>query len=331
MELLDWCCNQKLTLSVKIIRNQLMRVGGFMSQAIYENLQKLNTPKYITQNAKMSDYTTFKVGGSADFLVEIHSKEQLMENVKYLELNNISYLILGNGSNLLFSDNGYRGVILHLNPFNKGMEIDGEKITVSAGEQISQVAEFAMKNGLTGLEFAAGIPGTIGGAIIMNAGAYDGEMKDVVYSVTFMNPNGRVVQLGNEELDFKYRSSILKLTKAIVIEIEFKLSRGEKDEILAKMNDFLAKRKEKQPLMYPNAGSTFKRPVGNYAGKLIMEAGLSGYRVGGASVSTKHCGFIINDKNASSQDIRSLIDYVIQKVSENSGVELETEVIVLPE
>ena len=207
--------------------------------------------------------------------------------------------------------------------------VDGSRITVQAGALLSQTAHAAMEAGLTGMEFASGIPGSIGGAMMMNAGAYDGEMSRIVESVTVLDPSGESMILENETMEFGYRTSILKNRPFVVTEVTLRLQEGDREQIQAKMADFAARRREKQPLNYPSAGSTFKRPEGYFAGKLIMDSGLRGYRIGGAQVSEKHCGFIINSGNATSEDISELMDEVIQRVKERFGVTLEPEVIRL--
>ena len=296
---------------------------------LYEELLNILPTECVMCNEPMCKHTTFKVGGEADYFVETNNLSQLRELVILLNENNVKYFILGNGSNVIFTDDGYRGVVLHTRLGDTNVTIENNIITISAGELLTDVANIARDAGLTGMEFASGIPGTIGGAVAMNAGAFDGEMKDIVKSVKVINKHGKIIELDNRELDFNYRSSMLKFVEFIVIEVKLELKKGIKEEISAKMEDFLARRRDKQPLSIPSAGSTFKRPEGHFAGKLIMEAGLSGYSIGGASVSTKHCGFVVNENNASAKDVCDLINHIKEEVFAKSGVNLEPEVIIV--
>lgn len=279
----------------------------------------------------MAAHTTFKVGGAADFFIKISSRQQLVKTVPYLNALGLSYFVLGNGSNLLVSDNGYQGVILQIGAQMGNITVDGTKITVQAGAPLAKLAKAAMEHGLSGLEFASGIPGTVGGAVMMNAGAYGGEMEQVVSSVTVLAKDGSELTLSHDDMEFSYRSSILKNRSFIILEAEFTLQPGDTKQIQAKMEEYGQSRREKQPLQYPSAGSTFKRPDGCYAGKLIMDAGLRGYRIGGAQVSEKHCGFIVNVGNAQASDIYELIQEVQERVYEKFGVRLEPEIIMLGE
>lgn len=279
----------------------------------------------------MAAHTTFKVGGAADFFIKISSRQQLVKTVPYLNALGLSYFVLGNGSNLLVSDNGYQGVILQIGAQMGNITVDGTKITVQAGAPLAKLAKTAMEHGLSGLEFASGIPGTVGGAVMMNAGAYGGEMEQVVSSVTVLAKDGSELTLSHDDMEFSYRSSILKNRSFIILEAEFSLQPGDTKQIQAKMEEYGQSRREKQPLQYPSAGSTFKRPDGCYAGKLIMDAGLRGYRIGGAQVSEKHCGFIVNVGNAQASDIYELIQEVQERVYEKFGVRLEPEIIMLGE
>lgn len=279
----------------------------------------------------MAAHTTFKVGGAADFFIKISSRQQLVKTIPYLNALGLSYFVLGNGSNLLVSDNGYQGVILQIGAQMGNITVDGTKITVQAGAPLAKLAKTAMEHGLSGLEFASGIPGTVGGAVMMNAGAYGGEMEQVVSSVTVLAKDGSELTLSHDDMEFSYRSSILKNRSFIILEAEFTLQSGDTKQIQAKMEEYGQSRREKQPLQYPSAGSTFKRPDGCYAGKLIMDAGLRGYRIGGAQVSEKHCGFIVNVGNAQASDIYELIQEVQERVYEKFGVRLEPEIIMLGE
>lgn len=298
-----------------------------MDTALYEFLESQIPKEYIKADEPMSKHTTFRVGGNADFFVEIGSPVELANMIKYLKQIERDYLVMGNGSNLLVGDKGYEGVILHLGSRFNRIETDGETVTAQAGALLSSVAKAAAQSGLTGLEFASGIPGTVGGAVVMNAGAYDGEMKQVVSKVTVMTEDGELLELDNDTMEFGYRTSIIKSRPFIVLEARLTLAKGDAAAIREKMEDFACRRKSKQPLEYPSAGSTFKRPEGYFAGKLIMDAGLRGYRIGGAQVSEKHCGFIINVGNATAADISELMDEVVERVKEQFSVTLEPEVI----
>ncbi len=241
----------------------------------------------------------------------------------------LPYFILGIGSNLLVGDKGYHGIILHLGDGMDQIQVDGNRLTVQAGCLMSQIAREAYEHALTGFEFASGIPGSIGGGVVMNAGAYDGELKQVITKVWVMNEEGEILILDNQDMEFGYRTSVIKKRSFIVVQAEIELQPGNKEEIAAKMAELNQRRRDKQPLQYPSAGSTFKRPEGYFAGKLIMDAGLRGYSIGGACVSEKHCGFIINKDHASAADVAEVICEVQERVKEKFGVTLETEVIFL--
>ena len=277
----------------------------------------------------MSRHTTFRVGGPADRFVEISSVSELSAVVKYLHMTGNDFFVLGNGSNLLVSDSGYRGIILHIGSGMGDIGISGNTVRAGAGALLSTTAKKACAEGLTGMEFATGIPGSIGGAMVMNAGAYDGEMGMVTDRVKVATYDGEILNLDNKSMDFKYRESSVKNRPYVVLEATFKLEQGDKDKIDAKVKELDEKRRSKQPLDYPSAGSTFKRPEGHFAGKLIMDAGLRGYRVGGAQVSEKHCGFVINIGNATAADIYELMQEVSEKVYDKFDVRLEPEVIRL--
>lgn len=287
--------------------------------------------KNVLLREPMAVHTTFKVGGAADFFIKITSKQQLVKTVPYLNALELPYFVLGNGSNLLVSDNGYQGVILQIGAEMGNIAIDGTRVTVQAGASLAKLARTAMEHGLSGLEFASGIPGTVGGAVMMNAGAYGGEMEQVVTAVTVLAKDGSELTLSHDDMEFTYRSSILKNRTFIVMEAQLELKRDETEQICARMEEYAQSRRNKQPLQYPSAGSTFKRPDGCYAGKLIMDAGLRGYRIGGAQVSEKHCGFLINLGNAQASDIYELIQEVREKVYGKFGVRLEPEVVMLGE
>lgn len=283
----------------------------------------------IKVNEPMKYHTSFRVGGPAKIFLEISSEEILKKVFALLKEKNLPYFVLGNGSNLLVSDEGYEGVIIYLGKEFSEIKAEENKITAGASALLGKVARICLKHGLTGLEFAAGIPGSLGGGVVMNAGAYGGELSQVVTGVRAMNPLGEILVLSKEELQMGYRTSIFKKEPYVILEVTMQLQSGNKEEIEAKMEEYTKARKEKQPLEYPSAGSTFKRPEGYFAGKLIMDAGLRGYRIGDAQVSEKHCGFIINKGNATATEIKSLMQEVSQIVNEKFNVELEPEVILL--
>ena len=302
-----------------------------MNQALLEFIRETVTPENMKLQEPMAAHTTFRTGGEAAVFVEVPGKQQLSQLVQYMAKISQEFFVLGKGSNLLVGDKGYPGIVLNLGKRFARIEVEGNIIRAEAGASLPQVAVTAMRHGLSGLEFAAGIPGSIGGAIVMNAGAYDGEMKQVTKCVTVLNQMGEEMVLDCDTMEFGYRTSIIKNRPFVVEEVELQLTKGDPAEIKAKMDDFNGRRKEKQPLEYPSAGSTFKRPEGYFAGKLIMDAGLRGFRIGGAQVSEKHCGFVINVGNASSADVREVIDEVRERVKQQFGVTLEPEVVFLGE
>lgn len=277
----------------------------------------------------MAAHTTFRVGGPADCLVELENTEQLQRVQKYLRLVEIPYVVMGNGSNMLVSDEGYPGVVLQIGNSMNRIQVKENCITAQAGALLSQVARVAMEHGLTGMEFASGIPGTVGGGVVMNAGAYGGEMSQVVTQVTVVNSDCEVLELENETMEFGYRTSTIRNQPFIVTEVMFELTLGDREAIKAKMEDLAARRREKQPLEYPSAGSTFKRPEGHFAGELIMKAGLRGFQIGGARVSDKHCGFVINVGGATAADVMDLIHEIKTRVKDRFQVDLEPEVVFL--
>lgn len=274
----------------------------------------------------MKTHTTFRVGGPADYFVMPETAEEVQRVTELCRTEEVPCYVIGNGSNLLVSDDGYRGVILQIYRSMSGISVQGNIIRAQAGALLSAIAAKACENSLTGFEFAAGIPGTIGGASVMNAGAYGGEMKDVLKSVTVLDSAGQIRRIDRENLEMGYRTSIISREGYITLEAEIELSAGNPEEIKARMDDLRTRRVTKQPLEYPSAGSTFKRPEGYFAGKLIQDAGLAGFQVGGAKVSEKHCGFVINTGNATAADIHSLMRQVSAKVEEQFGVALEPEV-----
>lgn len=300
-----------------------------MKKELVSELSSIVKGGRIATKEPMSAHTTFKTGGAADVFVELSSLEELKAVLKLLKGER--FYLIGNGSNLLVSDQGLRGVVLHLTKGFSEIRVEGNTIVSGAAATLSQIARTALDNSLSGFAFAAGIPGSLGGAIVMNAGAYDGEMRQVVKHVTLLDYEGNIVQKSAEEMHFSYRHSILKEEPFIVLEAEIELQKGVQSEIRKKMDDFAARRREKQPLEYPSAGSTFKRPEGYFAAKLIQDAGLKGFCVGDAQVSEKHCGFVVNKGNAASADIYALIREVQKRVKDSLGVEIETEVICLGE
>jgi len=304
----------------KLDNEQLLKK---MSEYIPRDLIKINEP--------MKDHTSFKAGGCADFFIVPENSTQLIELVQFLKESQVPYYIMGNGSNLLVRDKGFRGVIIQIYRNMSDVKIDGEEVWAEAGILLSSLSNKIMNSHLTGFEFASGIPGTLGGAIYMNAGAYGGEMKQVLVSADVVDEDGKIITLTNEELKLGYRSSILQQKKYIVLSAKLKLQEGDIDEIKARINYLTEQRKAKQPLELPSAGSTFKRPEGYYAGKLIMDAGLRGYSIGDAQVSEKHCGFVVNKGNASAGDIIKLIHHIQNTVKEKFGVFMEPEVRIIGE
>lgn len=279
------------------------------------------------ENYPLKKHTSFKVGGDADIAVFPNSREEIITALKTLKENNIPVTIMGRGSNMVVSDKGIEGAVLVLaDNFAEMKQISPEIIEASAGVKLSNLCMFAMKRGLGGLEFAYGIPGTVGGAVFMNAGAYDGETAKVVESVEYLAKDGEILRLSAEECDFSYRHSVFMENGGTVLSARFKLEFKSSDEVKEKMDDFLSRRKEKQPLEYPSAGSVFKRPEGYFAGALIEKSGLKGYSVGGAQVSVKHAGFIINKGGATAEDIKNLVKEIQNKVKADSGVDLKCEI-----
>ncbi len=301
-----------------------------MNNEFLNELRKKIGAEFIFEKEPMKQHTTFRVGGPADVLVT-PSAEELPEIVTLCRTFEVPYYIVGNGSNLLVGDKGIRGVVIAMTNRMGDIVCDGETITAEAGASLGRVAAKAAEEGLTGMEFAAGIPGTVGGAVVMNAGAYGGEMKDIITSVLVMDEFGEKKELSVEELDLSYRHSCLPEKRYMILQITMQLQKGCADEIRAKMAELRELRITKQPLEYPSAGSTFKRPEGYFAGKLIMDAGLRGFQVGGAQVAEKHCGFVINKDHATAMDICQLMQEVTAKVEAEFGVTLEPEVKMLGE
>ena len=300
-----------------------------MNSSLIEAMRQIVSADNLLINEPMSRHTTFRTGGPACLFLRPENQDQLKKVMDFVRRLGTDYFVLGNGSNLLVSDEGYDGVIISLSKFNK-VELKGSnQIYVEAGAMNSTIASFARDNALTGFEFAAGIPGTIGGAMIMNAGAYGGEMAQVVTEVTVLSPEGEIMVLDNNTMEFGYRTSAIKNKGFIVLSVLLTLKRGKEEEITAQMKELAEKRRDKQPLEYPSAGSTFKRPEGYFAGKLIEDAGLRGFSVGDAQVSEKHCGFVVNKGNATSSEIYDLIKEVQKRVYDKFNVKLEPEVIIL--
>lgn len=278
----------------------------------------------------MSKHTSFKIGGNADVYIKVNNLSKLSTILKECQASDVDYMLLGNGSNLLVSDDGIRGVVIRLDgDFRKITLVDDTTIFCGAGATLAYLCKFALNCGLSGLEFAWGIPGTVGGAVFMNAGAYDGEMKDVVHSVSHISPIGEIGRIEKDNLIFGYRTSVYRSNNMIITGVTLKLKKGNPDEIRAKMDDYMSRRSTKQPLEYPSAGSVFKRPKGNFAGALIEQCGLKGKTCGGAQVSEKHAGFIINKSNATAKDVRDLISEIQKTVSDKTGYSLECELIIL--
>ncbi len=279
----------------------------------------------------MKRHTTFRIGGPAEVFCMPESFNEIRRVLEICKEEKLPYFILGNGSNLLVSDKGYRGVVIQLDRNYGEIRVEDTEIYASAGALLSTIAVTARRASLTGFEFAGGIPGTLGGAVVMNAGAYGGEMKDVLRKVTVMDQNGEIFEIPVEKLEMGYRTSVIKTAGYIVLGAVLSLKKGDIEEIKALTRKLSEQRTSKQPLEYPSAGSTFKRPEGYFAGKLIMDSGLRGYRVGGAQVSEKHCGFVINTGDATAEDVCSLMKHVTETVYEKFGVTLEPEVKFLGE
>lgn len=300
-----------------------------MSASMFEHIRTIVPEERLLFHEPMSRHTTFRVGGEAECMIVVESKDELSKIISYLSRLEQDYFVLGNGSNLLVGDKGYRGVIVKMGKRMGGIRVEQNHMAVGASAPLSLAATVAKEKGLSGLEFAAGIPGTVGGAIVMNAGAYGGEMKQIVQMVRVMDKEGQILTLDNDTMEFGYRTSIIRDRPFIVLGVVLKLTPGKEEEIGAKMEELMKQRKSKQPLEYPSAGSTFKRPEGYYAGKLIMDAGLRGYRIGGAQVSEKHCGFVINAGGATAADIKEVIEEIQERVRDRFHVRLEPEVVFL--
>lgn len=302
-----------------------------MNVNIKQRFQEILGADRVLEAEPMNRHTTFRIGGPADWFVIPKNTEEIRTLTGVCKEEKIPYFILGNGSNLLVSDNGYQGVIIQLYRNFGQITLEENEIKAQAGALLSGIAAVARDGALTGFEFAGGIPGTLGGAVVMNAGAYGGEMKDVLKEVTVLTPSGEILTLQAEELHMGYRTSVIKEAGYIVLEAVISLEKGDPEAIRSRMQELSGMRTSKQPLSYPSAGSTFKRPEGYFAGKLIMDSGLRGYQVGGAQVSEKHCGFVINTGSATAKDVTTLMADVQRIVMEKFGVKLEPEVKFLGE
>lgn len=302
-----------------------------MNLDFYNQLINCIDKERVLLDEPMKQHTTFRVGGNADYFVMPQNAEEVKNIVALCKEADMPYYILGNGSNLLVGDKGYRGVIIQIYKEMNHIRIDGDKVIAQAGALLSRVGTATLEAELTGFEFAAGIPGTVGGAVFMNAGAYGGEMKDIIANATVLTQDGDIVTINKEDLELGYRTSVIAKKGYVVLEAEYQLQKGDKEAIRARMDELKVQRVTKQPLEYPSAGSTFKRPEGYFAGKLIQDAGLRGFQVGGAEVSEKHCGFVINKDQATAADIQELMRQVSDKVMQEFGVKLEPEVKTLGE
>ena len=306
-----------------------------MSHKIINKITACVPSVKLFENAVLSEYTSFKTGGPADVLARPTTIDEVQALVKLAKSEKIPYYILGNGTNMLVSDEGFRGLIIALKDLNGDIIFsetgEGDTVAVSAyaGCTLARLASEAASKGYAGLEFTAGIPGSVGGAVVMNAGAYGGEIKDILEFADVLDENGEIIRLDNKDLDFSYRHSIIQEKNYIVLSVSFILKPGDEKTIKAEIKELNERRREKQPLEYPSAGSTFKRPEGLFAGKLIEDSGLKGFSVGDAQVSEKHCGFVINKGKATSSDIYELISQVIEKVYDKTSVVLEPEIKLL--
>ena len=296
---------------------------------IYDKLLRIVPQEQILKDEPMKLHTSFKVGGNAEYFVKAKNINEIKEILELVKKENVPIFVIGNGSNLLVKDNGVKGIVLKLD--FEDYKVEDDIITVQAGMAVSRLSRKALENNLSGLEFLCGIPGTMGGAIKMNAGAYGSEMKDVVIESTYMDRDGNIYTLNNEAHEFEYRKSIFSNKDWIVLETKVKLTKSTNEEIIAKMNEFTKSRIEKQPTNYPSAGSTFKRGNGFITAKLIDDAGLKGYKIGGAMISDKHAGFIVNTGNATAKDILQLVEIIKEKLLKEFNVEVELEILVIGE
>ena len=300
-------------------------------QNLLEHLRRAAGSGEVVTEEPMSRHTTFRIGGPADYFVTPHTKEEIRQVIRLCKEEEIPFAVLGNGSNLLVGDKGFRGVIIQLFKNFSNIIIEEENIYAQSGALLVRLANQAAKQGLTGLEFASGIPGTLGGAVVMNAGAYGGEMKDVVVAASVMDRRGEIRVLSPEELQLSYRHSVLQEDGRIVLDITLEVVPANGAEVLAKMEELSQRRISKQPLEMPSAGSVFKRPEGCFVGPLIEKAGLKGFRIGGAQISVKHAGFIVNAGNATAADVLALISYIRNKIWTDYQVQLKPEVLIIGE
>jgi len=295
---------------------------------MYQQLiNNLSNETKILLNEPMKNHTSFKIGGPADILIMPDSVDDIRKVLNFAK--DVPLYIIGNGSNLLVNDDGIRGIVLKISNCLNKIDVDGEYIVAGAGATLALVSNIAKKNSLTGMEWACGIPGSIGGAVYMNAGAYGGEMKDIIVETVYINENNEICVINNKAHNFSYRKSIFTNTKNIILETKLRLEKGNQEEIEIKMKELLEQRRVKQPLEYPSAGSTFKRPEGYFVGKIMDDLGLKGYTIGGAQVSEKHGGFIINTGNATAKDVKDLIEYIVNKVKKEYNIELEPELKII--
>ena len=302
------------------------------TEQVYRDLSGLvRDENCIVRDALMKNYTTFRIGGPADLLIQPSSEEELIRIAAYLRQKDISAVVLGNGSNVLVKDGGIRGVVIKIGKNMGNIRTEGEELTAEAGALLSAAALAAAHGGLTGMEFAAGIPGSVGGAVFMNAGAYGGEMSQIIVSCRALMPDGALREFSKEELKLGYRTSVFSQNGGIVTSCRMKLQAGDRETIYGYMRELAGRRTEKQPLNLPSAGSTFKRPEGYFAGKLIQDSGCRGLRVGGARISQKHAGFVVNEADASAEDVIRLIRLVQMRVRDCFGVDLEPEVRIIGE
>ena len=301
-----------------------------MSTQTFSDLQKIVHPSNVKMNESLHNYTFTKTGGKADYFVTPKSYQEVQAIYTFAESHHIPLTIVGNGSNMIIKDGGIRGIVMTLIHL-ASMNTNGEQLTVQSGAAIIQASRYALENHLTGLEFACGIPGSVGGALYMNAGAYGGEISDVLKDALVITHTGELKTLQKDELELSYRSSRFSKEKLLVLEATFLLQKGEYEEIKSKMDELTFQRESKQPLEFPSCGSVFKRPPGHFAGKLIQDSGLQGKQIGGAQVSTKHAGFIVNVGSATATDYLELIQYVQNTVKRKFDVELETEVKIIGE
>ena len=302
------------------------------TEQVYRDLSSLvRDENCIVRDALMKNYTTFRIGGPADLLIQPSSEEELIRIAAYLRQKDISAMVLGNGSNVLVKDGGIRGVVIKIGKNMGNIRTEGEELTAEAGALLSAAGWAAADGGLTGMEFAAGIPGSVGGAVFMNAGAYGGEMSQIIVSCRALMPDGALREFSKEELKLGYRTSVFSQNGGIVTSCRMKLQAGDRETIYGYMRELAGRRTEKQPLNLPSAGSTFKRPEGYFAGKLIQDSGCRGLRVGGARISQKHAGFVVNEADASAEDVIRLIRLVQMRVRDCFGVDLEPEVRIIGE